>query len=150
MSTSQRTPFLSEVAAGDPIPEPKLAYLEQRVLNGFYDYVIGKFLDENARTGLTQAKLARRINRGTDVVSRWLASPGNWQISTLARLLVGIAGEEAVLSSTSLLNRAPRNQTVLDMLDDDPTQPPKPPTGETYSDSQVFYFKPPVPPAAHG
>src|SRR5689334_14231228 len=105
MSTSHGTQFLSEVAAGEPIPEAKLAYLEQRVLNNFYAFVIGRFLDQKEKSNLSQAKLARRINRGTDVVNRWLASPGNWQIGTLARLLVGICGEEAILTSSPLLGR---------------------------------------------
>ena len=119
MSTSPATPFLSEIESVSPIPEAKLAYLEQRVLNSFYGFVVGKFLEQKESSSLTQAMLARRINRGTDVVNRWLASPSNWQIGTLARLLVGISGEEAVLSSSPLVGRAPRNQTVADLLADD-------------------------------
>jgi len=118
MTTSQTTQFLSEISGGNAIPEAKLAYLEQRVLNSFYAFVVEKFLDEKKRSGLTQAGLARRINRGTDVVSRWLASPSNWQISTVARLLVGISGDEAILSSLPLAGRSPRNRSVIDLLDD--------------------------------
>lgn len=146
MNTSPATHFLSEIAAGGPIPEPKLAYLEQRVLNSFYAFVMAKFFEEKKRSNLTQAKLARRINRGTDVVNRWLASPGNWQIGTLARLLVGISSEEAILSSLPLLGRTPQNQSVIDLLvDEDPKAtkaPPKAP--ETGSDSTMvkLWFEP--------
>lgn len=146
MNTSPTTHLLSDVAGGGPIPEANLAYLEQRVLNAFYAFVMAKFFDEKKKSGLTQAKLARRINRGTDVVNRWLASPGNWQIGTLARLLVGISGEEAALSSVPLLGRTPRNQTVLDLLDDqdDPAPRPLPVTQATGSDVDVakIWFEP--------
>jgi hypothetical protein len=114
MSTSQSTPFLSELASGEAISEGNLLYLEQRALGQFYDYVLGRFEAEQARSGLTKAKLARRIRKGQDQINRLLASPSNWTIGTVARLLAGIAAEEPILSSSSLLGRAPRNMSVLD------------------------------------
>jgi transcriptional regulator with XRE-family HTH domain len=115
---SQKTHFLSEIESGEPIPEANLAYLEQRALNHFYDYVIGRFLERSQANGLTKAKLAKRIGRGQDQVNRLLASPGNWTIGTVARLLAGIAGEEPILVSESLIGRPARNSTVLDSLED--------------------------------
>ena len=119
MNSLLRTPFLTEIANGERIPETKLAYLEQRVLNNFYDFVIEKFLLEKERSQLTKAKLAQRIGRGPDQVNRWLSSPGNWTIGTVARLLVGISGEEAILDSKNMLNRSPQNMSAMTLLDDD-------------------------------
>lgn len=116
---SQKTHFLSEVLSGDQIPENKLAYFEQRALNSFYDFVIRKFEEERLNSHLTKAKLASRIGRGPDQVNRWLASPSNWTIGTVARLLVGIAGEEPALSSRKLTGRDPQNISVMSLLDDD-------------------------------
>lgn len=116
---SQKTPFLSEVLSGEHIPEHKIAYLEQRALNSFYDFVLKKFEDERLNSNLTKAKLAFRIGRGPDQVNRWLASPSNWTIGTLARLLVGIAGEEPTPQSKSLSGRPPQNTHTMSLLDDD-------------------------------
>ncbi|MFN4274870.1 MAG: hypothetical protein ACK4FJ_01115 [Ferrovibrio sp.] len=107
MTTSQ-TSFLSEIQVGDPIPEHKLAYLRQRTKNRFYEYVLKKFLTAQAN-GLSQAELARRINKRPDVLNRLLGAPGNWTFETLSDLLVGICAEEVDPASSSLLNRPSRN-----------------------------------------
>jgi hypothetical protein len=117
MNTSHETQFLSEIADPDAaIPESKLAYFEQRVLNGFYDYVLTQFEKECQEHGLTKARLARRVNRGADQINRLLASPGNWTIRTVARLLVGICAREARLESDNILGRKPQNMTTMDLL----------------------------------
>jgi hypothetical protein len=131
--------LLSEISSKDPIPEATLAYLEQRAINSFYAFILGKFLDAQKQKNLKQSELARRINRGSDVVNRWLRSPSNWQIGTAARLLVGIAGEEAILSSAPWVGRKPQNQSVLSLLDDDEVEPiPQPPTTTTKSNTIIL------------
>ena len=136
MSLLPAKPFLEEVHSGEPIPPEKLAYFEQRALNGFYDYVMTRFLEEKERSQLTKAKLAERIGRGPDQINRWLASPTNWTIATVARLLVGIAGEEPVLSSESLLGRVPTNEYWESVLGEDVNLPelqPPPTKHRNYS-----------------
>jgi hypothetical protein len=123
MSTSQRMSLLSELAGDEPLSEATLLYLEQRAHGQFYDYVLKKFEDEQKRSGLTKASLARRIRKGSDQVNRWLASPGNWTIGTASRLLAGIAAQEALLTSAPLIGRPPANMSVMDLLDED--GPPK-------------------------
>lgn len=108
MTMSPKPDFLSEISEGIKIPEAKMAYFEQRALNGFYDYVMRRFAEEQKNSKLTKATLAKRIGRGPDQVNRMLASPGNWTIGTLARLLVGIAGEEPILTSKKLAGRKPQ------------------------------------------
>jgi len=118
-NTMSRSAQLQSDLAGDgPISEEGLAYLEQRALGQFYDYVLSKFEEEEAKSALSKAKLARRIRRGPDQINRLLASPGNWTIGTVARLLAGIAGEEPVLSSNPLFGQSPQNMTVMDLLED--------------------------------
>lgn len=123
MSLSPINPFLTELHEKTTIPEDKFAYLEQRVLNNFYAYVLTKFLDEKKRSNLTKAQLAERIGREPAQVNRWLASPNNWTIATLTRLLLGISGEEPVLSSESLLNKPPRNENWESILEDEERLP---------------------------
>lgn len=68
------------------------------------------------KNGLTQAKLARRIGKTADVISRWLGAPSNMTIDTISDLLLGIGPEELELSSSPLLHRSPVNYSHLDEL----------------------------------
>ena len=113
-TTMRSTSFLHEVESGEPIPAGKMAYFEQRALNNFYAFVVGKFL----KSGLRKSDLARRINLSQPQLNRYLASPGNWTVATIQRLLVGIAGEEAFLDSTPFSGRTPKNLSMIDLLDD--------------------------------
>lgn len=145
MTMSPKPDFLSEISEGIKIPEAKMAYFEQRALNGFYDYVMRRFAEEQKNSKLTKATLANRIGRGQDQVNRLLASPGNWTIGTLARLLVGIAGEEPILTSKKLAGRKPQNMTVEALLEPLPEQPTKlrltqPPTA-TASNAKAIEVK---------
>jgi hypothetical protein len=120
MTTSPKTytPINPDLA-GRNFSERELVYLEQRALNNFYDFVLLKFLEEQKNSDLTKAELARRIKRGPDQVNRWLASPSNWTIGTVQRLLAGISGDEIFLHTKPFADRSPQNMTVADLLSDD-------------------------------
>lgn len=115
---SQRKFDLAAIAESESIPEPTLAYIEQRVRNGYYNLVLTAFREEQARSGLTKAKLAKRINRGQDRVGHLLANPANWTIGTVARLLAGISGLEPVYETTSFRGRPAQNHRVIDLLEE--------------------------------
>ena len=117
MNMSAKTDFLSEVANGEPIPNQKLAYLEQRAVNTIYSYVTGKFQREHDSNGLTKADLARRIQKSPSQINRWLATPSNWTLGTLALLLLGISGEEPHISSIKYVDRTPQNHDMNSYLD---------------------------------
>ena len=110
--------FLSELAAGHDgpaIPPAKRAYFQERLRGRIFDFILGQFLAEE-ENGLTQAKLARRIGKTADVISRWLGAPSNMTIDTISDLLLGIGPEELELSSSPLLHRSPVNYSHLDEL----------------------------------
>src|SRR5688572_23469025 len=44
-------------------------------------------LAEFKRTGMSQAELAKRTGKGTDVISRLIGRPGNWTLNTISDLL---------------------------------------------------------------
>lgn len=118
MTTSQQTQFLSELAAGHAgpqIPAEKRAYFQTRLRNRLFDFILRKFLEQE-KNGLSKAKLARRIGKTPDVVSRLLGAPGNWTIDTVSDLLLGICAEELEAKSTPLLNRQPSNYRPADHL----------------------------------
>jgi hypothetical protein len=81
---------LSEPKGSDRVPEGTLGYFRSRNKHRVYSLVIGEF----KRCGLTQADLARRLGKGTDIVCRWLGSPGNWTQDTVSDLLFAISGAE--------------------------------------------------------
>ena len=119
MTTSRQTSFLSNIASEDAcLSGGTLAFLGQRLRNNLYDFVLTKFLERESE-GFTRADLARRINYDPARISRLLGAPGNWTMETVSTLLAGIAAEELVLSSKSLLAQ-PRNfrgEEWLDMIE---------------------------------
>jgi transcriptional regulator with XRE-family HTH domain len=117
MTTYQKQ-FLNELAAGHDgprIPASKLAYFQERLRGRIFEFILARFLAEQ-QNGLTQAKLARRIGKTSDVVNRWLGAPSNLTVDTISDLLIGIGAEEPILSSSSVLNRPPVNYSHLDDL----------------------------------
>lgn len=119
ITSPTKTPLTFSLTKDEPIPSGTLAYYEQRALNNFYSFVLRKFLKSKIR----KADLARRIQVSAPQLNRYLASPGNWTIATVQRLLLGIADEEAFLSSESLHGRPPQNGSVLDLLDEAGARP---------------------------
>lgn len=109
MTTFRRTPVKSEIEGSEPLSDYARAYLNERVRNSFYDYVLRKFHEAADKENLSKAQLARRLNLGPDRISKILGAPGNWTLDTISELLVGICREELVPNSASYLDRAPRN-----------------------------------------
>jgi hypothetical protein len=107
--------LLNEIQAGHDgptIPESKRVYFQQRLRDRFFDFIIGSFIREQA-SGLTKAKLARRIGKSPEIVNRWLAAPNNLTLDSISDLLLGIAGEELEMSGRSVLHRSPLNYVHL-------------------------------------
>lgn len=88
--------FLSEILADGPIPEDKLAYFRRRLANNVYAIVVNEFLRQEERDGLTRAKLARRIRRRPEQITKWFSSSSNWTIETLSDLLLGMKCEPSI------------------------------------------------------
>jgi hypothetical protein len=107
---------LYEVGAKLPIPLEKRAYFHARLRNRIYSFVLKKFTEKEKSEGLTKAELARRIGRKPEIITRLLGAPGNWTLETISDLLLGIAGEELDMTSSSLLNRIPRNMDAVGLL----------------------------------
>lgn len=105
MTISQKIFSLFKPEGETRIPRSTLAYFQARNRHRVYDFVIDRFL----KSGLSQASLARRLGKGTDQVSRWLGTPGNWTLDTLSDLLFAIDGGEAEYSVSFPLNKPKKN-----------------------------------------
>ncbi len=116
MTTSKKTPLLSELESSDPLSPGVLAYLARRVRNSHFQYLLKKFDEAERGQGLTKSKLAERIGQRRDRISRLLSSPGNLTLDTYTHLLVGIAGEEPIPCSEPILERGTRNMQQADLI----------------------------------
>lgn len=132
MRTSQMQ-FMNEMAAGHDgpqIPEATRIYFQERLKNRFFEFLLGRFLEQQ-KHGLTKAKLARRIGKTPDIVNRWLAAPSNLTLETASDLLLGIKAEELEMGATSLLDRQPTNYMHLAEFSDLPARKLETPSATT-------------------
>jgi hypothetical protein len=117
MSTSQTT-GLSKPTGSTKISLGTLGYICARNRQRAYDLVIKEF----KKSGLTQADLARRLDKGAEVISRLLSRPRNWELDTFSELLFAISG--AVVTYSLAYPLAAQDRTS----DQKPMDPRKPVT----------------------
>jgi ribosome-binding protein aMBF1 (putative translation factor) len=111
MSTSQNLSVLSEIHGDDPIPLKTRRYFRRLLQNRIHELVLQAFMDQEEREGLTQKQLAGRIEKAPEQINRWLHTAGNWEIDTLADLLLGMKVRLNELSATrmaDLVERSPK------------------------------------------
>jgi plasmid maintenance system antidote protein VapI len=77
------------------------AYFSHRLRLRVRGILLERFFEAQKR-GLTKAELARRIGRPPEMVHRWLAAPRNLTLDTMCELLLGISGEEFLLSTAPI------------------------------------------------
>ncbi|MEX1083526.1 MAG: helix-turn-helix transcriptional regulator [Xanthobacteraceae bacterium] len=137
MTTSQ-TQFFNELAAGHngpTIPASKRAYFQARLKNRLFNFILGKFVEEQ-KNGLTKAALARRIGKSPEVINRLLAAPSNLTLDTASDLLLGISAEELTPASEPLLIQAPQNFLHAGWIrNDDQPGYAQPPTSKGLKDT---------------
>lgn len=118
------TTTLSKPTDSEPVPIGTFGYLRSRNKHRLYSLVIREF----KKSGLSQADLARRLGKKPDVVCRWLATPGNWQIDTVSDLLFAISGAVPRHELDFPLEKPQRNDNRPEWLID-PTIPNPTETG---------------------
>jgi len=131
-TTSQPTPFLSEVLAADVIPEGMLAYFRARLTNRLHELILSAFQTAEQRNEMTRAKLAHRIDRDPTQITRWFASASNLEIATVSDLLIGMGFEPDL----SLRNLKQEVATELPNFGP-PANDPGPPSAEKQNASML-------------
>lgn len=111
MPTSQ-TSSLSKPSGVDRIAPWELAYFEARNRSRVHELVLNEF----QKSGMSQADLARRLNKQPAVISRLLGAPGNWGLDTISDLLFAISGAEVRYAVQYPLDGAARNYCIPDWL----------------------------------
>lgn len=100
MTTSQTSKFLTEILSEETIPIGKLAYFRARLTNEIHAVVLEQFARLRGEGKINKKKLAERIGRSPEQITRWLSGPGNWTIETLSDLLLGMKCEARVSVSS--------------------------------------------------
>lgn len=116
MTISQITD-LHEPVSGERVPLGCLGYFRARNKYRVFSLV----MQELDKSGISQAELARRLGKGADQISRYLAGPGNWTLDTLSDFLFAISGAEVEHRIVYPLQKSPRNDTRPAWMIGDPS-----------------------------
>lgn len=90
MTISPRISMLSAPIDDEPITRGTLAYLRARYRGNVHSLI----LEELERSGIANARLARRLRMDAGQLSRLLGTPSNMSLDTVCDLLFAIAGKE--------------------------------------------------------
>lgn len=90
--TFPRTWSTLEPSSDDALSPAQLNYFRERMRNRIHEAVLRKFLAQS-ETGLTRAKLAKRLRKRPEQITRWLGAPGNWTLETVSDLLLAMNAE---------------------------------------------------------
>jgi hypothetical protein len=112
MTTFQTASTLSKPSGTDKVPSGTFGYFQSRNKHRAYSLVMEEF----KASGLSQADLAHRLGKGTDIVCRWLSGPGNWTLDTLSDLLFAISGAAPAFGKEYPLDKPTHNYTRPDWL----------------------------------
>lgn len=117
MSTSQNLSVLSEIHGDDPIPLKTRQYFRRLLQNRIHELVLQAFMDQEEREGLTQKQLAGRLEKAPEQINRWLHTAGNWELDTLADLLLGMKvrlNQMSVTRMADLLGKLPKTAKLAE------------------------------------
>jgi hypothetical protein len=125
MTTSQ-TGFLAEINSGGEapvngqnIPVEKRAYFHERLKGRIYSLITKELLrQQKSDSALSQAAIAKRLNKRPEQITRWLSGPQNYTIETISDLLLAICASELSLAVTSLAPPAIAEPPVLIVSED--------------------------------
>lgn len=108
--------FLSEPKSGEVVPLGTLVYFRTRNRLRLHQLL----LEEFARSGISQAELARRLDKPPEVVCRTLGAAGNLRLDTVSDYLFAMSAAETAYGIDHPLQQPPRNDMGLDWMSDGP------------------------------
>lgn len=120
MTTSQTVSVWTSFNEDSALSQKELGYFSGRLSSKVYQVVIGEFMKREA-TGFSKAKLARRIHKSPEVITRLFSGPGNWTMDTASAIMLGL-GFELEISAVPIqaLQTRESTQTEGEKLPDSP------------------------------
>lgn len=94
--TTSTTSLRSEIQSEGQLSLRVRVYFQERLRQRLYDMVMTEFDAYEVRGG-SKAKLARRLGKRPEQITRWLSTPGNLTFDTLSDLLLGLSGAELAM-----------------------------------------------------
>lgn len=91
--TTYQTPKKSESSTVEAIPEDEFAYYSRRLQNRVFGAMVNAFADEVRAGHISRAKLAKKINKSPEQITRWLSQPSNMKLDTISRIYCGLGAE---------------------------------------------------------
>jgi hypothetical protein len=117
MITSQQTSLINDALSDQPFAPDDLGYVLGLVRNRAHSCVLEKFVEAQDQHGLTKARIARKLNKRPEVVSRELTAPGNWTLDTYGSYLFAM-GYLPCFYAQDLRGPLPRPSQIHPLSDD--------------------------------
>ena len=110
--TTSLVPSLREIAEGTKIPKATLLFFRERLKLELHQALLREFVRQERAGLVTRKKLAERIGKHPEQITRLLASPGNWTLGTLSDLFLGMGTEPTFGSRRIVQHPALVDQTT--------------------------------------
>lgn len=107
MTTSKTASVWTEFDESSPVSKRALGYFRARFGNRLHQLILEEYKKRELQ-GFTKSKLARRIHKRPEQITRLLSAPGNCTIDTISDLLLGL-GFEPGLSSVPITSAIQRD-----------------------------------------
>ena len=91
--TTYQTRKKSESSTVEVIPEDEFAYHSRRLQIRVFGAMVNAFADEVRAGHISRAKLAKKINKSPEQITRWLSQPSNMKLDTISRIYCGLGAE---------------------------------------------------------
>ena len=92
MPTYQTAPVWTEILNAPSLSNKALGYFRARLKNRLHQLVLGEYLELEAKN-FNKAKLAKRVHKRPEQITRLLGAPGNWTLDTVSDLLLAMGYE---------------------------------------------------------
>lgn len=97
------------------IPVEKYAYFRDRLRGRIYELLIEEYLAAKEH-GASKKKLAQRMGRRPEQITRILSAPGNLTLDTISDFILAVSDGELGISVERFSDQAPRNSGCSDWL----------------------------------
>lgn len=110
--------LLLDLKSKDEIPGELRAYFQQRLFNHIHQVLLGLLSsEEQFSKEFSKRKLAKRIEKKPEQITRWLSYPGNMTLETLSDLLLGFGCELEVQAKDIIEKRKELQQMNTLLMD---------------------------------
>jgi len=93
MTTSAMREILSEISSGQKIRPKTIGYFEGRLSGLVHQALLGMLRTMEKQEGFSRRRLAHRLGKKPEQITRWFSSPANLTVATISSLFLG-AGYE--------------------------------------------------------